>query len=256
MASLYALSLLKEKKITQEIDAALQFVQASKTAHGFGSTQATALALKAITNYTLTAKASKIDNEIALKINQKAINCTQKDANGNLDLSNLEGIMVGKNVFDAKTTSNQPLPFLFYLSYQTFLPPNSDACLVGLTTQLEQSKIKLSQTTRLKIDIQNKSKEAIDNPIVRIGLPGGTSIEPWQLKELVEKEKVAYFEIFGNELVLYFRYLAPNQTNQINLDLKAVIPGKYIGVASSAYLYYNNQHKNWNKGLEIEIDEL
>ena len=255
MAALYALSLLKEKKITQEVDAVLQFVQASKTAYGFGSTQATALALKAITNYTLIAKASKMDSEIALQLNGKTIDCSQKDANGNLNLTNLEGVKTGKNVFDVQMIAKQPLPFLFYLSYQTFLPPNSDACLVGLNTQLANSKIKLSQTTRLKIEIQNKSNQSIDNPIVRIGLPGGTSIEPWQLKELVEKEKVAYFEIFGSELVLYFRYLAPNQISPIDLDLKAIIPGKYTAVASSAYLYYNNQHKNWNKGLEIEIED-
>jgi hypothetical protein len=45
------------------------------------------------------------------------------------------------------------------------------------------------------------------------------------------------------------------ETRKINLDLKAQLPGTYQGIASSAYLYYNNEHKNWNSGLQVEITE-
>jgi hypothetical protein len=50
-------------------------------------------------------------------------------------------------------------------------------------------------------------------------------------------------------VVCYYRDLAPNETKQINLDLKAEIPGSYEAPASSAYLYYTNENKVW-KGLE------
>jgi alpha-2-macroglobulin-like protein len=255
LASLYALSLMKENKITKEIDEAISFIQSSKSSYGFGSTQATALALKAITNYTIITKAKKIDGSVALQINQQPINCNQKDSNGNVSLTSIQGIQQGNNNIDIQIDNNENIPYLFYLQYQTSLPVNSKDCLIDINTQLLQSKINLSQTARLEIDIKNKSNEVVSNPIARIGIPGGTTIEPWQLKELIEKEKVDYYEIFGNELVLYFRHLGPKEIKEINIDLKAIIPGIYTGVASSAYLYYNNEHKNWNKGLYIEIEK-
>jgi uncharacterized protein YfaS (alpha-2-macroglobulin family) len=113
--------------------------------------------------------------------------------------------------------------------------------------------VKISETARVEIEIQNKTAEQLSNPIARIGIPGGLTPEPWQLKELVEKNIVDYYEIFDSELVLYFRKLESKETRKVNIDLKAIIPGTYKGVASSVYLYYENEHKNWSSGLEIEV---
>jgi alpha-2-macroglobulin-like protein len=52
---------------------------------------------------------------------------------------------------------------------------------------------------------------------------------------------------------LYYRELAPAVELKINLDLKAEIPGSYVGGASSAYLYYTNEDKHWVKGNSIVI---
>ncbi|MCP4353566.1 MAG: hypothetical protein GY795_49585 [Desulfobacterales bacterium] len=54
-------------------------------------------------------------------------------------------------------------------------------------------------------------------------------------------------------MVLYFRQMTPLEKKEINLDLKAEIPGKYEGQASRAYLYYTNEHKNWVPGEKIEV---
>jgi alpha-2-macroglobulin-like protein len=255
LVSLYALSLLKEKRVTKEITEVLDFIQASKTSYGFGSTQATALALKAITQFSMLVKSAKIDNTVALKINETAVDTNTKDKNGNLFLNELKSLKEGVNSFSVNIANDESIPYLFYTQYQTYLPTNSTASRVELTTNLLQSKIKISQTSRLEITIKNKENEVVFNPIARIGIPGGTVIEPWQLKELVEKEVVDYYEIFGNELVLYFRAIGALETKKINIDFKAILSGSYTGVASSTYLYYNNQHKNWNKGLEVEIEE-
>ena len=141
------------------------------------------------------------------------------------------------------------------VSLNTTLPQNSPLCKLDLETQLEQKKIKVAETSRLNITVTNKVNEPIFNPIVRIGIPGGATIETWQLKELVEKEKVDYYEIFHNELVLYYRGFNALEKKQIQIDFKAIIPGKYQGVASSTYLYYDNANKKWNKGVELEVVE-
>ncbi|MTH14262.1 TonB-dependent receptor plug domain-containing protein [Flavobacterium sp. LC2016-01] len=252
IASLYALALLKEKKVTKEIFNVLDYIQSSKNTYGFGSTQATALALKAITEFSKINMDSMISNDVSMSLNDGAIDLSKKDTNENVILKDLK-INTGNNKFSIQVPEEKSVPYLFYVQYQTLLPNNAKECKVSLKTKSLVDKLKISETARVEIEIQNKSNEQLSNPIARIGIPGGLAPEPWQLKELIEKNVVDYYEIFGNELVLYFRKLDANETRKVNIDFKAVIPGKYKGVASSAYLYYENEHKNWNSGLEIEV---
>lgn len=253
--SLYALAILKERKINQELMDVLDFIQSCKKRNGFGSTQATALALKAITTFSGISKASSNQPKIDAQLNNTVLNTSNYDAGGNIFINTKDFINEGENTFAFKLAREQGIPFLFYVNYFTYMPDNSPQCELKLTTKVNQNKLKVSETTRLEIQISNLTKSIVQNPIIRIGIPGGTSPEPWQLKELVEKEIVDYYEIFDSELVFYFRELDALETRKINLDIKAQLPGIYQGIASSAYLYYNNEHKNWNNGLQVEITE-
>jgi len=252
IVSLYAMALLKEKQITKDASEALDYIQSSKTTYGFGSTQATALALKAITEFTKVSISTTFSATATMKLNDQPIDLTQKDNNGNVILKNLK-INSGKNNFDIKIDEQSLIPYLFYVQYQTFTPNNSKDCKIALKTKSLVNKIKISETARVEIEVQNKDKRQVSNPISRIGIPGGLTPEPWQLKELVEKNVIDYYEIFGNELVFYFRKLDANEIRKINIDFKGIVPGNYKGVASSAYLYYENEHKNWNSGIQIEV---
>ena len=84
--------------------------------------------------------------------------------------------------------------------------------------------------------------------LVKIGIPSGTTAQPWQLKELQEKQVFDYYEILGNYVICYFRDLKPKEEIEIHLDLKAEIPGRYKAPASSAYLYYTSELKKWGDG--------
>ncbi|WP_431244781.1 TonB-dependent receptor plug domain-containing protein [Flavobacterium sp. P21] len=250
--SLYALALLKEKKISKTILDVLDYIQKAKTSYGFGSTQATALALKAITEFSKINTESATSTEVTLNLNNKAVDLSKKDSNENVMLKDLE-INSGVNNFSIQISAEKSIPYTLYIQYHTFVPNNAKECKLSLKTKSATNKLKISETARVEIEIQNNSNEQVSNPIARIGIPGGTTPEPWQLKELTDKNIVDYYEIFGNELVLYFRKLDAKEIRKVNIDLKAVVPGSYKGVASSAYLYYENEYRNWNSGLEIEV---
>ena len=74
-----------------------------------------------------------------------------------------------------------------------------------------------------------------------------------QLKELVKSGKIAAYEVLGREVALYWRALEPEQRVDLLISLVAAVPGKYTGPASRAYLYYTDEHKHWNDGLQVEI---
>ena len=87
-----------------------------------------------------------------------------------------------------------------------------------------------------------------------IGIPAGLSLQPWQLKELKEKQAFDFYEIRNGSLILYYREMAPNAIQIVNLDLRAEIPGTFTGSASAAYLYYTNEFKDWTAGNSITIN--
>jgi alpha-2-macroglobulin-like protein len=139
------------------------------------------------------------------------------------------------------------------VAYYTLTPQNSDKAELKLKTQLNTKNTSLGETVRMQVDVQNTASRLQPMAVAKLGIPAGLSVQPWQLKELVEKKSVAYYEIFDNYLVLYWMGFSPSETKTINLDLKADIPGSYRAKASNVYLYYMPEHKNWNEGLAAEI---
>jgi hypothetical protein len=75
------------------------------------------------------------------------------------------------------------------------------------------------------------------------------------LKALQEQRSIAYFEIWENNLVLYFRQLRADEKIQIPIDLKAEIPGNFEAAASNIFLYYTAENKHWESGEAIRISK-
>ena len=112
---------------------------------------------------------------------------------------------------------------------------------------------KVGDNISMKIDVRNEKDENLGMVTSIIGIPSGASPQPWQLKELIEQNKVAYYEVFDNYLVFYWRSLRANEARNIRLDLKADIMGSYQAAASTAYLYYGDEFKTWIAGSRLII---
>ncbi len=246
-ASLYALALMREASPDVAAVATLiSKVLAEKSYYGYGSTQSTVLALQAIVAYSkLTGKMSE----------NAQINFTMNDtvAVAENDLS--ATVQEGKNVFAVQyNNSRSAIPYNLEILYNTFTPPNSAKAELKLATRLGAAKTRVGETMRMDIEVTNGKNMMQPMAIAKIGIPAGLSIQPWQLKEIKEKNQIAYYEIFDNYLVLYWMGFAPNETKTIRLDLKADIAGRYKGKASNTYLYYTPEYKNWNDGVEVEVE--
>ena len=220
-------------------------ILSSKSYYGYGSTQATVLALQAVVAYSKVAGAAAKDAIVSFVLNEKNITPGNKAA---------ELLKDGGNTFavhysDAKKT----IPYNLEVSYATLTPPNSDKAALSITTKFNTNKTKIGETVRMEIAVTNKQNILQPMAIAKIGIPAGLEVQPWQLKEIMEQNKAAYYEMFDNYLVFYWMGFAINETKTIQLDLKASIPGTYKGKASNTYLYYTPEYKNWNDGVEIEI---
>jgi alpha-2-macroglobulin-like protein len=245
-ASLYAMALMRGPSPDMVVVSNLiSRILGEKSYYGYGSTQATVMALQAIVAYSkLTSRVSE-NPRITFMMNNT-------DATADSSLSAV--VQEGKNVFGVQyKEQGVGIPYNMQVSYNTFTPPNSEKAELTLSTQLAATQTKVGETIRMDISIKNNKTRLQPMAVAKIGIPAGLSVQPWQLKEILEKNQVAYYEIFDNYLVLYWMGFAPDETKTIKLDLKAEIPGTYKGKASNTYLYYTPEYKHWNDGVEVVV---
>ncbi len=246
--ALYTLALTRKR--SPDLGAIAQMVSrilGEKTYYGYGSTQATILALQAIVEYRRLTGEIAAASKMEIKVNNRTT-LAGKDV--------ITNIKEGDNTFSVNyTNEKETIPYQLELAYYTLLPPDNPEAELKLSTQLSTNNTKVGETVRLQIDVKNTKNSLQPMSIAKIGIPAGLTVQPWQLKEIVEKNQVAYYEIFDNYLVLYWMGFAEEETKTINLDLKAEIAGKYRGKASTTFLYYTPEYKHWNTGTQITIAE-
>ncbi|MGK0387979.1 MAG: hypothetical protein ACI94Y_000707 [Maribacter sp.] len=231
----------------------------SKRGHGgFGSTQATVLALKAMVDYADFMGTTDSSGKVQVYANGEKVYDFQykKGHKGKLSVDLKPYLKSGKNTISvAFDETEKALPYSANLSWTSLTPASSKDCRVELKTTLASKQVKVGETVRLTAEIKNLHTDGIPTPIALIGIPAGLSLQPWQLKEMTDKKVFDYYEIQGNYLIAYFTSIEKAENKVINLDLKADIPGSYKAPASSAYLYYDKQDKDWNAGTFIVIND-
>lgn len=253
--SLAVLALLKNKNFN-EAKKAVEWLQKNKNFYGYGSTQGTALALKAILEFTKQSKRAQTAGTIAVLVNGKQVATTSYKA-GQKDIILPEltpYILAGKSAIEVKyLDTKEAIPYDISLIYNTRLPISSKECKVAVETALATNKARMGETVRLTTNLRNTSNQSVSMAMTMIGIPAGLSIQPWQLKEMQDKRLFDYYEIFDGCVVLHFERMRANELKTINFDLKADIPGKYESPASNAFLYYTQEHRNWVAPTQIEI---
>ena len=258
-ASLIVLAILKsENPSIQHLRKGINYIVSSRSNYGgFGSTQATILALKALTEYAKYAKRTSTSGTVEVYVGKKKVASKYyaKGAKGEILMDGLEKFLSeGSQVVTIKFEgTNEPLPYALDVEWSTYIPDSQKECKVVLQTALSSSAITLGETVRLTSTVKNLSKEGLPMTIALIGIPSGLSPQPWQLKEMQETKKIDYYEIKKNYVILYFRQMIPEAVREVYLDLKSEISGSFESPASTAYLYYTNEFKSWEGGERILI---
>ncbi len=236
---------------------------------GFGSTQSTILALKALIAYTKANKRTAEGGEIRLYVNDNEAARLQFAAGATealtLELPDAEKVLKpGANAVRVEMTGKNTFPYTLAWMYQTLKPSSAEDCPVRLETKLSQTEVPEGGLVRLNMTLKNVSGKGQGMATVILGLPGGLTV-PEDMKQLKQYTRtpedgsrplVSAFEIRGRELVLYWRDLAPGQKIEVPLDLIGRVPGEYSGPASRGYLYYNADHKHWVEPLRVKIGAM
>lgn len=255
--ALAILALLRDKQYAANVEQAVQWLLTQRSGGGsFGTTQATVLALKALSEHANNARRVEEPGEIFVEVNgvQVQQRVITPDDRGAIDLSDLIGhLTFGENRIRLTTTLAIDMPFALRVNYHTTVPPTDPECAIDLDVGLAKTTVAMGDSVRATATITNKTEEWQAMTVAIIGLPAGLTTRIDQLRELKKHGLVDFYETRGRELILYWREVAPGAAMEIPIDLVAEVPGKFRAPASSAYVYYTDEFQTWVKPLEVEI---
>eukprot|EP01029_Cantina_marsupialis_P002481 TRINITY_DN1230_c0_g1_i1.p1 TRINITY_DN1230_c0_g1~~TRINITY_DN1230_c0_g1_i1.p1 ORF type:complete len:1677 (-),score=352.79 TRINITY_DN1230_c0_g1_i1:463-5451(-) len=109
---------------------------------------------------------------------------------------------------------------------------------------------------KMRCNVKNKTNGSTGMVIAIVGIPGGLEACIQGLKELVKNGKIAFYEIKGCELVLYWRGMDIGEEIRVQFDVLVKIPGEYISPASRCYMYYCPEDKFWMDEQKYKIKPL
>lgn len=249
------------------IDRAIHWIGKQRGGHGgFGSTQATILALKALINFARINKRTAEAGELSLLIDEQKVTGLKFPTGVTepltLHLDDAENhLKSGSNKVRLDITGKNVFPYTLTWTYQTLQPVSAENCTVKLATRLAKTGLNEGDLVRLNVSVENTSDKGQGMATAIVGIPAGLSL-PEDLKQMRDysrtpedgsRPQLGAFEIRGRELVLYWRDLAPKEKIELPVDLIARVPGVYSGPASRAYLYYNADSKHWIEPLTAVI---
>lgn len=242
------------------VEQAADWLRSKRSSYGhFGNTHSTVLALRALIEVAKKSKTPAESGEIEVYVNDELVATRAFEADDQEAIL-LEGLESSLRPEEQEVRVkfkgvNEVLPYTLSLAYATDLPPSSEDCVIGLETDFVENSVKIGETLRMNISLENRTDEGQPMTMVIIGLPAGMSAQPWQLKQLVERKEVDFYEISSQNLYLYYRQMAPSEEKNLALDLKAEVPGTFLAQASRVYLYYTDEHKHWSEMPAITVME-
>ncbi|MBN1911937.1 MAG: hypothetical protein JW818_19605 [Pirellulales bacterium] len=255
--ALAALGWLRAPKFTKQADKAIDWITKNRQGSGgFGSTQGTILALKALVEHAKANSKTASAGTLLVKRDDKTV-AEFPFAAGRHETISVEGLEAelkpGDNRLTISLSGENRMPYALDVSFRTRKPNSDPACPVRLTTSLAEAKVASGQTVALSAKLENTTDKGQPMTVAILGLPAGLEAQPEQLEDLKKAGTIDYYETGRREVICYWRSLAPKRQVDLKLDLIAAVPGRYTGPASRAYLYYTAEQKQWTDPLEVEI---
>ncbi|MCA9137224.1 MAG: hypothetical protein KDB00_10705 [Planctomycetales bacterium] len=230
---------------------------------GFGSTQATVLALKALIAMHEKMTGTEggqvevvVDGNVVDTIHWKGqpsegVKWTISPAVVEIIASSPESQLTLRGGGDS------PLPFTIQFAGQTTTPPSDPKCPIAINLAFDGKSSQATVVSGDSIDVIAQIRNVTDAgrpmTVAVVGIPGGLEPVIEGLDKLRDTEIIDYYELRGRQVVLYWRTFAPNESKRVPIPCVAAVGGKYTGPPSHAYLYYTAESKNWHRPLVVEV---
>ncbi|MFK8115039.1 MAG: MG2 domain-containing protein [Rubripirellula sp.] len=234
---------------------------------GFGSTQATVLALKALVAMSGHSQTGA-GGELVVKYQGQPLGAGRlpEEARSGQTVEikglgeKLQAAVEAEDEIEIELVADGAtnLSYTIDVAFHSTAPRSDDACPLELSTKLtgemlESGSVPAGESLLVETRLANKTSMGQPMTIAIVGLPGGVEPRVEELDELQKADRYDFYEIRGREIVFYWRTIAPNEVKEVDFHVTAAIPGKYTGPASRAYLYYTAEQKMWTAPISVGI---
>lgn len=256
--SLAALALMEGNVHGDVVDRAITWITEQNNGFGaYGSTQATVLALKALTMHAQRAGQFPEGATVIAEVDGAEVARFTLDG-GTQDTITVGGfgeqLIAGEHRLRLRLEGAEGrLQYSLGMDYRVTAPPSSPKSAVQISTSLSSAEVAQGEGVRLKASVRNVESKGQPMVLARVGFPGGLTSQTWQLDELVEQGVVDFYETRPREVILYWRGMEPGETKSVDIDLLARVGGDYEAPASTAYLYYTDELRHWAEPLSISV---
>lgn len=256
-AALATMAWLKNANYADNVEQSIQYLAEGCKSGRFGSTQSTVLALRAIVAYDQSRATPQAPGSLTLLVDGKPVGepvAFSATEHGAIHLPQLpDRLEPGSHELALVMDGGARMPYSMSLEFHREQPESQEQCPMHLEVSLNEPAVTEGEATEANVTVINRSDGPVPSPVAIIGVPGGLEVRHDQLKELVEADRIAAYEVIGREIVLYWRVLDAEQRVDLPLSLVAEIPGTYTAPASRAYLYYTDELKRWAAPLRVQI---
>ena len=221
----------------------------------FGSTQSTVLVLKAINAYDQAFARPLAAGKVELLLDGKPWGepiAFDKESKGRLEFADC-GLRLtpGRHRLEIRMTDGCKLSGSIRVTAMTTLPANAGK--LAFSTRIDRDKLAEGEAAQLFVTLKNTAAEAANMPLAVVAIPGGLEVRTAQLRELVDAKRIAAYELWDNAVVLYWRGLNAGQEVTVPVAVQAAVPGQWTAAASRAYLYYQDEDKQYVPGVKVEV---
>ncbi|MEE8452326.1 MAG: MG2 domain-containing protein, partial [Thermoguttaceae bacterium] len=161
--ALAALAWLKLPSYSEQATRAVQWIVESRQGSGgFGSTQATILALKALVEHSKANRKTLAAGTLVIKRDDMEIGSHEFGA-GRQETIVIDGLEAdlqsGENSLTINLSGDNTMPYSLDVTYRSRKPESDDACPVRLTTKLAETRIKAGETVAMTAELVNTTDE-------------------------------------------------------------------------------------------------
>ncbi|MBN8679019.1 MAG: carboxypeptidase regulatory-like domain-containing protein [Chitinophagales bacterium] len=257
--ALAMVALMRNDRNSDAVERGMLFLLKSQGAFGFGNTQSTVLALRALTMYAQKRSEGQKDGVLTVEIAGKKV-AEQTFSTGQIGRLNIQGLeqyLTGASTPVTVRFGDEKVivPFDLEWHYMSKNPPDAPGVPFSFTTDFNQSAARIGETVRLQARLTNLQDAILPAPMMIIGIPAGLSLQPWQLKKLLDEKHCDYYELWNGFAVFHFERINPKEHKEIALDLRVDMAGSFEAPASQAFLYYQNEKKVFSKPRVLVIKE-
>ncbi len=260
--ALATLALLRAQAAPELAEAGLAWLTSQRReSGGWGTTQATILALKALLE---AARASQPagNGVVEVSVNGEPAGSLTIDDESRYTLLRLDLTeRLKRGASSVRLVPSGPIRPSYQLALRYALPWSAVAeppePPVAVTVEYDRTELQVHQTVTAKVTVTSRESASPPMLIVDLGLPPGFELQRADLDALVRNQRIERYQLAGRQLILYLSELPLSPSGEPRLELSYRLTPRYPVRAatppSRVYEYYEPESSGEQRPQAIEV---